>query len=322
MQKRRNGKKSDKKQRRPDDQGPNISIEQIEGTLKQAPERMDRERNQGLAQLTSVKRAKLVQARRERARMEQRYGADHPRVLAADARMKREHGMLVNTRAERDRAGAPLLEKEPDAWVVHGYVRSQEGEGISKARVALFPDRDGHKDALIETVTDRNGYYKLSWSPGARGDQTGSEKDTVEKHESESKNTQEEANAAGARINANRNAYRLRMKASAIKNPVYLGASHQGAQTVDARSLYPTPGSSSYRDIELNSENSDDCRLKTRYLGNSGTRELHDLRNEQPGCLIARIRPDHRVYFTGEKQAQALGYDYCAYCYGPDRSKR
>lgn len=318
MQKRRNDKYKDKKQRRPDDQGPNISIEQIEGTLKQTPERMDQERSQGLALLTSVKRAKLVQARRERARMEQRYGADHPRVCAADARMKREHGMLVNVRAERDRAGAPLLEKEPDSWVVHGYVRSQEGEGISKARVALFPDQDGHKDALIETVTDRNGYYKLSWSPRPRGDNTGTEKDTVETHKTES----EESNAAGLRINTNQNAYRLRMRASAIKNPVYLGASHQGAQKVDARSLYPTPGSSSYRDIELNSENSGDCQLRTRFLGNSSTRELHNLHNEQPGCQIARMRPDHRVYFTSEKQAQALGYDFCAYCYGPDRSKR
>lgn len=315
MQKRRNTKPGAKKERQRTDPGSNISIEQIEGILKQSPERMDQERSAGLAQLTSVKRAKLVQARRERARMEQRYGADHQRVAAADARMKTEHGMLVNTRAERDRAEAPVFETEQDVWVVHGYVRNQEGIGISKAKVALFPDQDGHKDALTETITDRQGYYKVTWAPQIKDRKIDGE--TEGKAESALGGTD-----TTHHINTNPSAYRLRVAASAIKNPVYLGASYQGSQKVDRRSLYPTPGSSSYRDIELDSASSGDCQLRTRYLGNSNTRELHNLNNEKPGCGIARMRPDHRVYFTGEKQAEKLGYDYCAHCYGSDRSKR
>ncbi|GGX79725.1 hypothetical protein GCM10007160_03890 [Litchfieldella qijiaojingensis] len=293
--------------------GRNIALEQVEGVLKNSPERFDAERGQGLATLSNIKRAKLVQSRRERARMEQRHGADHPRFQEADARMRREHVMLVNTRAERDRAGVPIVEREENQWIVHGHVRNQEGIPLDNANVALYPDRDGHRDALVQSKTDRHGYFKLNWSPEYRDTPSETGGGT-------GPGLIDEGGQSGLRINTNQS--RLRNAAAAINNPVYLGASFQGSKSVDARTLYPTPGNVSYRDIELTVENTDACQLRTRYLGNSSTRELHDLHNEQPGCQIGRMRPDHRVYFTSEKQAQALGYDFCAYCYGPERSKR
>jgi hypothetical protein len=61
---------------------------------------------------------------------------------------------------------------------------------------------------------------------------------------------------------------------------------------------------------------------KTRYMGNSSTRELHDLSNEQENCRIAQIRFDHRVNFRTQKEALNAGYDFCAYCFGRDKSKR
>jgi hypothetical protein len=64
------------------------------------------------------------------------------------------------------------------------------------------------------------------------------------------------------------------------------------------------------------------CQLRTRLLGNSATRELHDLDNEKSGCQIEEIRPDHRIYFRSEAEAERLGYDYCAHCYGKARSRR
>ena len=39
-------------------------------------------------------------------------------------------------------------------------------------------------------------------------------------------------------------------------------------------------------------------------------------------CRIDEIRPDHRVYFNTQREAQAAGYDYCAYCFGKEKSKR
>ncbi len=60
----------------------------------------------------------------------------------------------------------------------------------------------------------------------------------------------------------------------------------------------------------------------TRYLGNTRTEEFHDLENLQANCQIEEIRFDRRFYLSGTEQAEALDYDYCAYCFGPELSQR
>jgi hypothetical protein len=114
--------------------------------------------------------------------------------------------------------------------------------------------------------------------------------------------------------------------ALALKNPAYLGAAggKQALPVMDPRPLYPMPGALAYRDLVVNDEadTGSQCHFATRWLGNSSTRELHDLDNEKRGCRLAAIRPDHRVYFQSEAQAEKLGYDFCAYCFGKGRSNR
>lgn len=51
-----------------------------------------------------------------------------------------------------------------------------------------------------------------------------------------------------------------------------------------------------------------------RYLGNSNTKEVHDLENEQTNCQIGEIKPEHRVWFETLEDAEEAGYDPCSYC--------
>lgn len=60
----------------------------------------------------------------------------------------------------------------------------------------------------------------------------------------------------------------------------------------------------------------------TRWLGNVRTEELHDLDNLTERCQIDEIRFDRRFYLSGIGEAQELGYDFCAYCFGPELSER
>jgi hypothetical protein len=112
----------------------------------------------------------------------------------------------------------------------------------------------------------------------------------------------------------------------ALENPVYLSSRGSGkvAPSMDTRALHPTPGTIAYRDLTVYDpdDTGGECHFATRLLGNSNTRELHTLDNEQRACRLAAMRPDHRVYFTSEAEAQKLGYDLCAYCFGPGRSQR
>lgn len=62
--------------------------------------------------------------------------------------------------------------------------------------------------------------------------------------------------------------------------------------------------------------------LKTDLLGNSHARELHNLKNTKKRCRLDTIPADHRVYFRTEREAVAAGYDFCAWCYGKDKSRR
>ena len=89
------------------------------------------------------------------------------------------------------------------------------------------------------------------------------------------------------------------------------------------------PGVSYYRDVILNLDqfasfkpSKDKDIRSTRFLGNSATRELHDLQNEKNGCRINQMRFDHMVNFKTIKMAQEIGYDFCAYCFGKDKSKK
>ena len=59
-----------------------------------------------------------------------------------------------------------------------------------------------------------------------------------------------------------------------------------------------------------------------RYLGNVNTRELHDLQKITPMCRIDDISIDRRYLFSRIEDAQALDYDFCAYCFGRAASKR
>ncbi len=59
-----------------------------------------------------------------------------------------------------------------------------------------------------------------------------------------------------------------------------------------------------------------------RFLGNTGSRELHDLNNLTPLCHTDRIDMDRQRRFYSITDARGMGYDLCAHCFGRDRSKR
>lgn len=60
----------------------------------------------------------------------------------------------------------------------------------------------------------------------------------------------------------------------------------------------------------------------TRWLGNSSSRELHDLEAETASCQLAEIAEDRRFYFSSFEAGREHGYDPCAYCFGREASQR
>jgi len=58
------------------------------------------------------------------------------------------------------------------------------------------------------------------------------------------------------------------------------------------------------------------------YLGNTNSKELHDLHNIKTNCRINLITPEHIKYFSSISEAMQEGYDYCAWCFGREMSTR
>jgi hypothetical protein len=318
-----------------------LSFDQIEQVAGNVPGQMDAYRAGELDGLSRVKRAKLVQARRERARLEAKHGADHRLVAEADRRMANEHRVLVNARMERDRIGTPALERAEGEWLLHGYVRTRDGLAVGNATVAIYPDAEGQQDALVDTKSDSKGYFKISFADVPQKDSGLSSGESTERPQEEA-----ELEAGGLHINTNMNTLNSRRAALSeeglqrldtglrvnsvirerfTRQAYYVGGRPSGGTlTMVDKAFYPAPSMIAYRDIILADSGlaGDACRLRTQFLGNSATRELHNLKNEKPGCQLAAMRPDHRVYFRNEAEAERVGYDFCAYCYGKARSKR
>lgn len=294
---------------------PRVPLAQIEDLMRTSGQRGDALRADGLTGLAAVKRAKLIQTRRERARLAVRHGEGTDRVARLDRQLAVEHRFLVNTRAEADRVATPTLNRDQGAWEVHGYLRSRDGLPRAQYAVSLVADVDGRK-TLAETSTDKRGYFqmRLQLKANSIGGNTGRDTDAAAGDEAAVKARTAERDRIA------------RVLAQALKSPAFLGVTVPG-QTgleVDERPLHPVAGGVAYRDLTVaNPKDSGSvCQLRTRLLGNSGSREMHDLDNEKPACQIAEIRPDHRFFLQSTDQAEKLGYDFCAHCFGKRRSRR
>lgn len=295
-------------------QHPRISVDQLKEVIAGSGQRADSLRADGLGALTNVKRAKLVQTRLEYTRLAERHGEDSEPAARLNRQMAVEHGFLVGSRIEHARTQAPSIERKQDVWQVHGHLRNQDGFARMRYTVGLYRDPEGIEAPMITATTNSAGYFHLSWEPPAEHEirpPPGALPESEPSPDAERESQQSEAE----------------LRTAALKHPVFLGARGGGKQalpTMDPRPLYPIAGVIAYRDMIVynEGETGSQCHFATRLLGNSSTRELHDLDNEKRGCRVAAIRPDHRVYFQSEAQAEKIGYDFCAYCFGKGRSKR
>jgi hypothetical protein len=205
-----------------------------------------------------------------------------------------EHRQLVQARMERDRTAATVPERKTGQWTLYGHVRDVDGHALVKYQLGLYQDDPAKGRAVATATTNESGYYEIQLP--AQTPEMGT------------------ANAAVGRLTALASGPSLHL---AVRDP--RGKLLQS----EARLVTPVSGGVTYRSIVVEAvTRSGDENYPTRYLGNSGERELHDVQNEKPRCQLSAIRPDHRIFFQSTQQAEQAGYDYCAYCFGKDKSKR
>ena len=240
--------------------------------------------------MAKIKRVKLVNVRRERGRLSGKLHTNNALLTQLDQQMSWEHGQMVDARMERDRIRVQRPARNQKLWVLHGHIKDADGHPMSKQNVGLYREENMTGQPVATVTTNKEGYYKFdqSWEARQPGKEGGD--------------------------------------AQAIpRDAIYIGVQDAGGDFIhqECRPVRAALGGLSYRDIKVDvvtrtgTEN-----YPTRLLGNSGSRELHDLNNEKKNCFISKIRPDRRIYFRTNAQAQKAGYDFCAQCFGRKASKR
>ncbi len=287
-----------------------IQQAQVKHELNRALKSADPCRTESLQKLQRLRSARTKNQQRERLRLTEKLGGEHPRVMALQAKIDTNHKVARNLKMESVRAQtvAPLVEK--DCWLVHGRVINERLEAVPGMKAALY-NRSG---CPIETcgseITDETGYFNLTVKNVAKD-----ARDTAPMKK-------QPVDDVGATNATNR---KTGDEATADKNMEgFLYVLDRNDVTVhrDRRPLIIAAGQTQYLEVVL-----DDAGVvspvqpKTRYLGNSHLRELHDLKNQKPACQIDEIRFDLRIHFKTQKEALTLNYDYCAYCFGKGKSK-
>ena len=293
----------------------NVQQAQVEHELDQTIKLADPVRVDSLQKLQRVRSIKTRNQERERLRLTEKLGGEHPRVMALQAKIDTNYEVARNLNLELVRAQTEGPTVETDDWLVHGRVMNEQREAVPGMKTALY-DRSG---CPIKTcgseITDKTGYFNLTIKNVANG-----ARDTV----TIKKNIADETRAA--RTDDTQTTEDCADEATVNKKlQVFLYVLDRKDVIVhrDKRPLSIAAGQSQYLEVVLEGEYAEiPPQPRTRYLGNSRSRELHDLNNQQPVCQIDEIRVDHRVNFKTQKEALALGYDYCAYCFGKDKSKR
>lgn len=292
---------------------PNISQTQIETELDQAIKAADPVRLESLQKLQRLRSVKTKTQQREFVRLSAKLGDSHPRVIALQARIDTSTQLKRNLKVESMRAQTVTPQVESDNWLVHGRVLNTQLEAVSGVKVALYDRSACPIETCGSEVTDRTGYFNLMLKRAVKTTRGVDELQTNAVGKAQASIT------TNATVNDNA---RNETNTASSDGFLYVLDKNNVILHRDKRPLAIGPGQTQYLEIVLDDAELEQPVPSTRYLGNSATRELHDLKSQKPACKIDEIRVDHRINFKTQKEALALGYDYCAYCFGKDKSKR
>jgi len=269
-----------------------ITEEEIIGRIDTSFDSVEKLRSEGLERIKLFHSIKSLALEKEHKRLSEKLGVDNPRVKKMAARMQYNQGLFKDIDVEIEKARIKVPPLKENSWMVHGMVFDKNIKGIDGLTAGLY-DQEGNLFPSAKGCTDGRGYFSI----------------------------------------------KVMLKTAAAEEPtppLYLRLFENGRRPVyqDESPMELRTGQVVYREIMLNRApqvceeppvkvtQEAPVAKKGRYLGNSAKKELHDLNNVQKRCLIEKIGIKSRVYFRTEKEAINKGYDYCAYCFGKENSKR
>jgi hypothetical protein len=143
----------------------NSSADQLKSALTSA----DNAVLQGIQNLQSVHQARLAQANRTVAALKAQYGADDPRVKAAEAAVVARTTTIGRISMVQQQLVVPAVQVAPAGWALQGRVLDSNLQPLARFTVFLV---DANKDFLKQygfAYTDATGNFVLNYAGDAKG---------------------------------------------------------------------------------------------------------------------------------------------------------
>jgi hypothetical protein len=140
------------------------AAEQLKSTLSSA----DGSVNQGIQTLGLVLQARQSQASRTAAALKAQYGANDPRVKAAEASVTATKTTIARISMVRQQLAVPVVQVATAGWALQGYVLDTNYQPMVKFTVFLV---DANHEFLKQygfSYTDDTGYFLINY-PGDSG---------------------------------------------------------------------------------------------------------------------------------------------------------
>lgn len=137
---------------------------QAAGQLKATLTSADANVTQGIQGLGLVHQARLSQATRTAAALKAQYGADDPRVKAAEAAVTATQTNIGRISMVSQQLAAPAVQVASTGWALQGHVLDAQLQPVAKYTVFLV---DANKEFLKQygfSYTDATGYFLLNYS--------------------------------------------------------------------------------------------------------------------------------------------------------------
>ena len=124
---------------------------------------LDQQRSNGLENLKTLQTIKDDAAQREKLRLTNKYGADHPRVQKITDRLNYNQGLQKELDVEIERTKITIPDFDVNTWMVHGGIVDRAGTPLKDLTVSLHDEDGNWIEELGMACTDERGYFAIQY---------------------------------------------------------------------------------------------------------------------------------------------------------------
>lgn len=137
--------------------------DEIEKLLDASISGLDSQRYEGLLELKAIQKTKNKLLEKERARLEMKYGAVHPRLKKINDRLEYNKQVFRDLDVEIDKTAINIPAFDANTWMLHGRVINKAGEPIQGMNISLFDESGNWCKTFGFTCSDEKGYFALRY---------------------------------------------------------------------------------------------------------------------------------------------------------------